>query len=49
MRKIKALTIRSLIKDACEEKGVPFRKAGYRRAKKRYNQLSWNRRHLVTS
>lgn len=40
MKKRKAKAIKALLEDAFEEKGVPFSKAGYRRAKAAYELMA---------
>lgn len=47
MRKPVANAIKNLVKKACEDRNIPFRKSMYRRAKSVYYQIPWHRRHLV--
>lgn len=47
MKKRKAKAIKALLEDAFKEKGVPFNKAGYRRAKAAYESLSHKSRAKI--
>jgi len=47
MRHQTAQSIHSIVKRGFKEANMPYQKAGYRRAKKIWHTIPWNKRHLI--